>query len=111
MNNTYTWTITALDCIPEINDRSNYVVIAHWLCEGSDGVYTGQQVGTVTFVVDPYKTDYVPYQDLTEAEVIVWTQDALGADTVQLIYRTIDTQIQAQVNPAVVQPPLPWAPQ
>lgn len=96
-------------CIPDINGKMNYVVTAYWDCIGTDGTYSGLKSDSTTFVVDPYKTDYVPYQDLKEAEVVLWTQDALGSDTVQLIYRTIDTQIQAQVSPAVVTPPLPWS--
>ena len=108
MNNTYTWTITQLECIPDIDGKLNYVVVAHWLCQGTDGTYTGSVANTATFVVDPYKTDYVPYQDLKEPEVIVWVQDALGPDTVQAVYRMIDTQIQGQVSPPIVTPPLPW---
>lgn len=99
-----------MDCLPTAGSLTDYVVVSHWLCQGTDGTYTGAVPGTVTFVVDPYKTDYVPYDQLTEAEVVVWTQDALGFDTVQAVYRMIDTQIQGQVSPPVVTPPLPWDP-
>lgn len=107
-NNTYAWTITELDCIPDIDGKLNYVVVAHWTCQGTDGTYTGSVSNTATFGVDPYKENYVPYQDLKEPEVIVWTQQALGFDTVQAVYRMIDTQIQGQVSPPIVVPPLPW---
>ena len=109
MSNTYNWTISALDCIPNIDGKTDYVVTAHWQCQGTDGTFFGQVYSTATFVVDPQKTDYVPYADLTEAEVVVWVQDSLGADTVQAVYRSIDTQIEGQVNPTIVTPPLPWA--
>lgn len=108
MSNTYTWTINALNCIPDLNGKLDYVVVSHWTCSGTDGTYTGQVYNTVNFNVDPDKPNYVPYADLTEAEVVAWTQDALGADTVQAVYASINAQIETQVNPTIVTPPLPW---
>jgi chromosome segregation protein len=43
--------------------------------------------------------------DLTEAIVVGWVQNALGKDTVEA---SLQGQIDAQINPTVVQPPLPW---
>ena len=108
MANTYTWSISALDCIPDLNGKLNYVVVSHYTCSGTDGTYTGSVYNTVQFQVDPEKPDYVPYADLTEAEVITWTQAALGEETVAAVYTSIDTQIENQVNPPIVTPPLPW---
>ena len=110
MSNTYTWSITALDCIPDLDGKLNYVVVAHWTCTGTDGTFSGSVYNTATFVVDPTKSDYVPYADLTEVEVVSWVQASLGADTVDAVYRSIDQQIQAQIDPPVVTPPLPWVP-
>lgn len=109
MSNTYTWTISALDCIPDVNGKLDYVVVSHWSCSGTDGTYTGQCYSTVSFPVNPDKPDYIPYADLTEAEVIQWTQDALGEEQVAAIYTSIDTQIEDQVHPKQITPPLPWA--
>ena len=109
MSNTYTWTISALDCIPDVNGKLDYVVVSHWSCSGTDGTYTGQCYATVSFPVNPDKPDYVPYADLTEAEVIQWTQDALGEEQVAAVYTSIDTQIETAKNPPIVTPPLPWA--
>jgi hypothetical protein len=109
VNNTYVWSITELNCLPTAGSLTDYVVTSHWLCTGTDGTYDGSQKGIAVFTVDPTKKDYTPYQDLKEDEVIAWTQDALGADTVQLIYRTIDRQIQGQVTPAIITPELPWS--
>lgn len=108
MANTYTWLITALDCIPNVDGKTDYVVVAHWTCSGTDGTYTGVVYNTATFTVDPTKADYVPYDQLTEAEVVLWVQESLGNDTEQAVYRSIDTQIEGQANPTIVTPPLPW---
>lgn len=109
MSNIYTWTISALDCIPDVNGKLDYVVVSHWSCSGTDGTYTGQCYATVSFPVNPDKPNYTPYADLTEAEVIQWTQDALGEEQVAAIYTSIDSQIENQVNPKIVTPELPWA--
>jgi len=108
VSNSYTWAITALDCIPAVDGKQDYVVVAHWTCTGTDGTFSGSVYNTVTFNVDAAKPNYIPYADLTEAEVIAWTQDALGSDTVDAVYRSIDQQIEGQVNPTIVHPPLPW---
>lgn len=108
MSNIYAWTITALDCVPDIDGKLNYVVVSHWTCQGTDGEYTGSVSNTATFVIDPNKPDYIPYDQLTEAEVVAWTQAALGPDIIQSVYAFVNAQIETQEHPVVVQPPLPW---
>ena len=107
MNN-YTWTITAMDCIPDVDGLTDYVVTSHWSCTGTDGTYTGQVYNTTQFIVDPAKPDYIPYADLTETQVVDWVQATLTQPTVEAIYASIDTQIQNQIDPPIVTPPLPW---
>jgi len=108
MSNVYAWTITAMDCIPDLNGQLDYVVVPHWICQGTDGTYTGQVYNTVTLNVDPDKPNYTPYADLTEAQVVDWVQATLTQPTVEAIYASIDTQIQNQIDPPIVTPPLPW---
>ena len=109
MSNSYTWSITALDCIPDLDGKLDYVVVAHWTCTGTDGAFSGSVYTTQSFSVNPDKPDYVPFADLTEAEVIAWVQAAMGEDGANATYASIDTQIENQVNPPIVTPPLPWA--
>ena len=108
MSNTYTWTISALDCKPQVGDLTDYVVTSHWSCSGTDGTFTGSCYSTVSFTVDPEKPNYTPYDELTQEEVIAWTQAALGEEQVTAIYTSIDSQIENQVNPPLVTLPLPW---
>lgn len=109
MTTIYQWTISALNCIPQLGDMTDYCITSHWRCSGTDGTFTGQCYATVNFEVNPDKPDYTPYEDLTEEQVIAWTQDALGEEQVAAIYTSIDSQIEDQVNPKIVTPPLPWA--
>lgn len=110
MSNTYTWSISALDCIPNVNGETDYVVVAHWACDGDDGDgHIGRVYTTQSFAVNPAKTNYVPFADLTESQVIAWVQDAMGAEGVDAVYSSINTQIENQINPPIVTPPLPWS--
>ena len=109
MATTYTWGIVVLDCKPAVDSLVDYVVTSHWTLNGDDGAgHTGSVYGTASFEVDPTKPDYVPYKDLTESEVIAWTQGALGADTVTAYEENVASQIENQINPPIVTPPLPW---
>ena len=108
MSNTYTWTISEMDCRPQVGDLTDYVVTSHWICSGTDGTFTGSFYSTASFTVDPEKPNYTPYDELTEAEVIAWTQAALGVTQVTAIYTSIDSQIQNQIDPPIVTLPLPW---
>ena len=109
MTTQYTWTISALDCIPDVNGMKDYCVTSHWRCTGDDGEgHSGQVYSTVSFTVDPEKPNYTPYDELTQEEVIAWTQAALGEEQVTAIYTSIDSQIQNQIDPPIVVLPLPW---
>ena len=105
----YTWVINALDCIPDVNGKLDYVVTSHWSCNGTDGTFNGSVYSTVSFPVNPDKPDYTPFADLTEAQVIGWTQDALGAETVAATEEAVAKQIENQINPKVVTKPAPWS--
>ena len=105
----YQWTISALNCIPQVGDMTDYVLTSHWRCTGDDGEgHSGQVYSTVNFTVDPEKTNFVPFDQITEAQAIEWTQQALGEEQVAAVYTSIDTQIENEINPPIVTPPLPW---
>nr|QMP83773.1 MAG: hypothetical protein [Caudoviricetes sp.] len=109
MTTTYTWTISALDCKPEVGSMTDYVVTSHWRCTGDDGDgHTGQCYSTVSFEVNPDKPSFIPFNEITEEQAIQWTQDALGEEQVAAVYTSIDSQIESAINPPIVSPALPW---
>ena len=105
---TNTWNIAALNCKPDVNGMLDYVVTSHWTLTATDGTYTGSVYGTASFEVDETKPNYTPYTNLTLDEVIAWTQAALGAEQVASYEANVASQIEAQINPTIVTPPLPW---
>jgi hypothetical protein len=108
MSITSTWNIVALNCKPDVNGMLDYVVTSHWTLTASDGTYTGSVYGTASFEVDPERTDYKPYDQLTLEEVIAWTKASLGEEQVASLEFNVLSQIEAQINPSIVSPALPW---
>jgi hypothetical protein len=108
MATTYNWTIQAMDCVPQEDGHTDVVVVAHWNVSATDGTYNANVYSTQSFTYDASKT-FIPYASLTQDEVITWVQDSMGAEGVASLEANLDTQIDNQVNPPIVTPPLPWA--
>jgi hypothetical protein len=107
MATTYNWTIQAMDCVPQEDGHTDVVVVAHWNVSATDGTYTSSAYGTQSFTYDAGKA-FIPYASLTQAEVVTWVQDSMGAESVASLEANLDTQIANQINPPIVTPPLPW---
>ena len=105
---TYTWTVVQMNAYPKADGEQDVVFTVHWALSGTDGTYTGSTYGSTGVTVDG-SAPFTPYADLTQDQVIGWVQDAMGAEQVASYEANIATQIQDQINPPVVTPPLPWA--
>jgi len=79
----------------------------HWRQNATDGTYNATVYGTVGLTYTP-GSPFTPYADLTQDQVIGWVQDVLGPDQVIALEANVAAQIEAQINPPVVTPPLPW---
>jgi hypothetical protein len=73
-----TWNISRLDCVPQTPEGADYVITAHWQCNGVDENYSGSVYGTTGFSVLP-NPDFIPYADLTQDQVLGWVW-ASGVD-------------------------------
>ena len=105
---TNTWAVVQMDAYPELDGETDVVFTVHWTLNGTDGVYEGGVYGSVGVTLDAGAT-FVPYADLTQAQVIGWVQDALGEEQVASYEANVAQQIADQINPPVVTPPLPWS--
>jgi len=95
----YTWNVVQMDRLTS----DGFVVTVHYTVNAVDGDYTASTYGTVGYTQG--EGSYVPYADLTEAEVVGWVQESLGKDTVE---EGLAANIEAQKNP-VQETGLPWA--
>lgn len=102
---TTTWTVTAMNCYPQEGGNTDVVFTVHWTCSGVDGDYTASVYNTAS--VPTPEGSFTPYSDLTEQQVLTWVW-ANGVDK-DATEAAVQQQIQNQINPPVVTPPLPWA--
>ena len=106
MSTVINWNVSQLDCLPQSAEGADYVVTAHWQCNGSDGTYSGSVYSTCSFPIVQGES-FVPYADLTLDTVLGWIW-ANGVDK-DATEAAVEQQIQNQINPPIVSPPLPWA--
>jgi len=104
---TNTWAVVQMDAYPEYEGNADVVFTVHWTLNATDGEHAGGVYGSVGLTLDPEAT-YVPYANLTEAQVIGWVQAALGEEQVAAYEANVAEQIANQINPPVVSPALPW---
>ena len=93
----FNWNIDTTDR----RTSDNFVCCAHWRCTAVDGDYTASVYGTVGFVGD-HPT--IPYEDLTEADVLAWVYEKLDKDETEA---NLAAQIEALKTP-VQEFGVPW---
>ena len=103
---TINWIIERLLVKPTEGSLTDVVITADWRCNGTDGTYGGTCYGSTSFA--PPTENFTPYPDLTQDQVLGWCY-ANGVDQTA-IEANVTQQINDQINPPVIAPPLPWAP-
>ena len=109
MSATITWVIEYMQCKPTEGSYTDVVITAGWRCNGAETAnsvdYTSTVYGTASFPMP--EGSFTPYADLTQDQVLGWCW-ANGVDKTAT-EASVQTQIDNQINPPIIQPPLPWA--
>ena len=111
---TITWTIEQNWVKPVEGSETDVVVTSTYRCKASETVGTGDSAKTYIGTVDgacsfqPPSGSFTAYPDLTEAQILGWVF-ANGVDQAA-IEANVTQQIENQINPPVIAPPLPWVP-
>ena len=100
------WIIERLLVKPTEGTLTDVVITADWRCNGSQDNYSGTCYGSASFA--PPTEAFTPYPDLTQEQVLGWCF-ANGVDQ-SAIEANVTAQIENQINPPVIAPPLPWLP-
>lgn len=105
---TFNWNCRTVDAYPTDGEYTDVVYNVHWIVTGtSDQVdpegnaYTSTSIGTQILDTSTI-TDFIPFEDLTNDEVVQWTQAAMGAEQVTQIETSIENQIANLINPPSV---------
>ena len=108
MSATITWSIQWMNVsTQQIDGFSEVVLTAGWICTGSESTFTASAYGTCSFPLPQTGGQFTPYNQLTQAEVLGWCW-ANGVNQ-QATEAAVQTQLNDQINPPIIQPPLPWA--
>ena len=95
------WSINSLSVmntpLPETVVMSNFTIAED-----------GQSVTYSVNLLPADASNFIPYADITQAQAIQWTQDALGADRVAAMKAEVDALIAQAAIPTPQPEPLPW---
>jgi hypothetical protein len=109
---TLSWIIERLLVRKVEGSLTDVVITADWRCNGTETIgtgddaktYSGTCYGSASFAAP--SGDFTPYPDLKPEQVLGWcfsngvNKTAIEANVTQ--------QINDQINPPVIAPPLPW---
>jgi len=107
MADTYTWNIIQLE--RKLSDGAVYT--AHWTVTAVREVTSGMDLtassyGSINFG-EPDPSNFIPYLNLTEGEVISWVLAALGNEQLESICNGLTVQLDTKQNP-VDASGVPW---
>ena len=111
---TNTWSVTNM----QHTDADGGVFLVYWsMVAASDGTpsYTASEGGKLRCDPDPTSPDYIPYADLTEADVLEWVYASLveGEETPEEAKARVEAdrtaKVQGQIDRANTQASgVPW---
>lgn len=87
------WTISTMERV--LTD--GFVITAYWDCVASQDNMSGRVYGSQSFTYDPTESGFIPYEELTEDDVIGWVHASMGAEQVA----TYEASAQAALDEAL----------
>ena len=105
---TYNWNCKTVDCYPEQDNEADVVYNVHWIVTGTsdqlnpEGIaYSATNIGTQSLDTSQI-TEFIPFDQLTNDEVVAWTKGAMGDEQVTSIEASIQSQIDSLITPTSV---------
>ena len=99
MANTYSWKINSLDCYVSKNDLDYVAHHIHWTFKGQDENGIMSQINGVQVLEDPDPSSFTPFNELDEAAVISWVENAIDAEDLEGMKSNLDKSILEQSAP------------
>lgn len=97
----FVWTINSLQVMnspePQTVVMSNFTIAKD-----------GQQVNYSVNLLPANPDDFTPFDQITQAQALAWTQSALGEDRVAAMENEVDMLIAQAAIPTPQPAPLPW---
>jgi hypothetical protein len=107
MATVYTWAVNQMYTVD--TPDPGFVCNVLWTLTGDQDGTVASIDGNSTFTVQ--EGPFTPYNQLTEAQVLGWVQDALGPQGIANFEANVQGQINSILNPPVSpeNQPLPWS--
>lgn len=80
----------------------------HWLMTAKEGDETVTEHGDVVLGISAAGADFTKFEDLTEAQVKKWTEQAIGKERMGAMKVRLTARIETAKAPAVVSVTPPW---
>lgn len=103
-----TWSIVQLDYTVSLDGKTNVVNNSSWQCIDSDDQGNQARVYGSVGISTNDLSNFTPYSDITEAQALQWTKDALGTKEVASIEANVTSELRAIENP-IEGSGTPWA--
>jgi len=107
---TYDWNCKTVDAYVEKDNEADVVYNVHWIVTGvsdevdpnsPNTVYQTTSIGTQTLNSDS-GSEFIPFDQVTNEEVVAWTQEAMGEEQVASIEASIASQIESLIHPTTI---------
>ena len=113
----YSWTIQRLryELGPDSEGHSDIVSSIDWLLTASDGEDPPHEAawGGIAHMTWTEGDDWIPYEDLTEADIVSWIENDIEEDKLASMKSQLNEQVEEKANPTEVfadTGALPWDP-
>ena len=101
----FNWQIQSMPAYPQEAGQADVVFQVNWQCNANDNGYSANSFGSVP-VAYTAGTPFTPYDQLTQEQVWGWVNPSIDRPEIEA---NLQAMIDAQKNPPVVTPPLPWS--
>ena len=110
MSATFTWTILQMTCYTQEAGEADVVFQVQYQCRADETINDEPYFSLLNSAVMVPLTEgsFTPYDQLTEQQVLGWVW-ANGVDQAK-VEAGLQVQIDNQITPPIVTPPLPWNP-
>ena len=99
----YNWNCKTVDVYPANGDYTDVVYNVHWIVTGEDEDANVSATNIGTQVLDTSDiTDFIPFNELTNEEVVAWVKSAIGEEMVSELENNIEKEISEKKNPTSI---------
>lgn len=95
--NTFEWIIVNTEVTVQNYSLSDIVMLVNWRYQGSDGTRTSSVYGA-TVLGPPDPNNFVPFDQLSTAQVIAWVEADLGQEAIEGFQNQISNDLIEGIN-------------